>query len=79
MSGDHNPSPTATLGAEVFHDGLEIQHQTAVPADESSHLVHKEDEPTAVLLLVEVFLDVLAETLDAQSEVALGVIDPFLG
>ena len=78
MGGDHYPRPTTTLRAQVLHDGLEVQHQTTVLANESSHLVHQEDQTAAILLFVEVFLHVLAKGFDAQGEVVLGIVHPLL-
>ena len=44
LAGDHHPHAPAALRTEVLDDGLQVQHQVHVRADELSHLVHHEQQ-----------------------------------
>ena len=78
LRGDHDPSPAAADGAEVLGDGLQVEHEMGVLADELADLVHQEDDAVAGASAVQVLLDPAGEILDGQEglEVVLRLFEP---
>ena len=66
LGGHHHPGPPAADGAEVLGDGLQVEHQVGVLADELPDLVDQEDDAVAGAAAVEVLLDPLGEVLDGE-------------
>jgi len=44
LGGDHHPGPAAADGAEVLGDGLQIEHQGGILANELAEFIHQEDD-----------------------------------
>ena len=65
--------------AQVFGDGLQVEHEVAVIADELAHLVHQEDDAPVFALFVQVLLNPLGKGLDGQAHAVLGLVKPVLG
>ena len=42
LAGDDDPRPALALGAQLLGDGLQVEHELGVVADELAHLVHQE-------------------------------------
>jgi hypothetical protein len=66
LRGDHHPGAAAAGGAKVLGDGLQVEHQVRVLADELADLVGQEDDAVALTAAVEVAPHPLGEVLDGE-------------
>ena len=76
---DDDPGGGAADGAQVLRDGLQVEHQLAVLADELPDLVDQENQAVLRAPGIQVLLHPLAEVLDAQREVRFGGVHPSFG
>ncbi len=79
LRGDEHPCPSGALGVEALGDGLEVEHQVRVGADELADLVDEEVEAVAVGLLVEPRLDLVGKVLDGDRVRRLVLLDDAVG
>ena len=59
-------------------DGLQIEHQVGIGADELPDLVNEKDDAVGRPPGIQVALDPLAEILASQGECIFGTVNPFL-
>lgn len=78
LGGNDHPGPAAAEGAEIFGDGLEVEHQVGVLTDELTDLVHQEDQAMAGTPAVEVVAHPAGEVFHREQgfEVLLGLVEP---
>ena len=79
LAGDAHPRPAAALRVEGFDDGLEVEHEFRVGADELAHLVGQEQQPTIRGALGQPLGDLVGEVLDGQGEPLLVAGEDVLG
>ena len=66
LAGNHHPYTTATLGADFFHDGLQIQHQAAIRTDVLTNLVDHKQQTEIFALGINIFLDLFYKLLNGH-------------
>ena len=75
LGGDEHRGPPVGGGGQALHHGLQVEQAAALLADELARLIHKEVEPEAGGLAIEVLLDPTSEALDRKAVAVLGVIN----
>ncbi len=82
LAGNHHPHAALAAAAQLFHQGLQVQHQALVAADELAHFVHHEQqaEVTAVFrgLGLHVVANLLGEAVGGDG-VVFRAVEPVAG
>ena len=79
LGGDDDPGPATADRPQFFRDGLQVEHQVGVVANELPDLIHQEYDAVLRPLRFQVLFGPLTEILNGQREIVLGPVDPFLG
>ena len=79
LAGDNHPGAAFAANAEFFRDGLKVQHQLRVLADELTHLVDEEDDAVTRALGVQVVAHQFSETFDVDAVAVARIVEPFTG
>ena len=82
LARDHHPYASGALGAELLHDGLEVEHEVGVSTDELTDLVHHEEQAELASALggarLRVVANLVSETFDGEVG-SIGAVKPPLG
>ena len=79
LGRDDDPGPATADRPQLLRDGLQVEHQVGVGADELADFIDQEHDPVLRPLGIQVLLDPLAEVLDRHGEVVFGPVDPLFG
>ena len=76
LAGDDDPRPALAAHTKLFGDGLQVQHQLGVLADELADLVNKEDDAMAWALGVQVVTHQFSKAFDVDAVTVTGIVEP---
>ena len=76
LAGDDDPRPALALGAQLLGDGLQVEHELGVVADELAHLVHQEHHAVLRPFALQVGVDQRGEAFDVDLVALTGVVKP---
>ena len=79
LAGDDDPRPTLRRGTKLLGDGLQVEHQLGVVADELTDLVDQEDDAVAGGPGLEVGVHQLGEGLDVDAVLVARAVEPLAG
>ena len=75
----HHPNSAAAVVAELFHEGLEVEHAAGVAVEVLAHLVDHEQQTEALAALCLALLGVFVDVVDERSEIderGIGAVGP---
>ena len=75
----HHPNSAAAVVAELFHEGLEVEHAAGVAVEVLAHLVDHEQQAEVLAALRLALLGVLVDVVDERAEIderGIGAVGP---
>ena len=78
LGGHDNPGPAMTDCAKLFGDGLQVEHEVGVAADELADLICQEHDAVLWALAVQITLDPFGKIFHGKAEIIFRSIDPLL-
>ena len=76
LAGDDDPRTALALCAQLLGDGLQVEHELGVPANELPHLVHQKDDPVRWSFGLQILVDQRRKTFDVDAVTFAGVVEP---